>query len=98
MSVLPSSLPQAFVSQVERRHYRGAVKRAFGVILRKARIAAGLTQEVLARKACIDWTYVSLLERGLRQPIIFTILALSDALCLQPTLLITETCAELLRH
>jgi len=98
MSALPFSLPQAFVSQDERRHYTGAVKCAFGVALRKARIAAGLTQEVLARKACVDWTYVSLLERGLRQPTIFTFLALSDALRLQPTLLITETCAELLRR
>jgi transcriptional regulator with XRE-family HTH domain len=98
MSALPFSLPQAFVSEDERSYYRRAVKSAFGVALRKARIAAGLTQEVLARKACIDWTYVSLLERGLRQPTIFTLLALSDALRLQPTLLITETCAELLRH
>src|SRR6267154_2716736 len=48
------------------------VARAFGAILRAARVAAGLSQEVLAERADCDRTYPSLLERLLRQPTIGT--------------------------
>jgi hypothetical protein len=43
------------------------VARAFGAILRAARVATGISQEVLAERADCDRTYPSLLERGMRR-------------------------------
>lgn len=56
------------------------VKLAFGQELRKARTDVGLSQEKLALSVGLDRTYISLLERGLRQPSLTTILTLSPAL------------------
>ena len=52
----------------------------FGRVLRAARTERGLSQEQLALDCEIDRTYVSLLERGLRQPTIGIIFRLSGAL------------------
>jgi len=52
----------------------------FGKVLRDARERAKLSQEALADMAGLDRTYVSLLERGRRQPSLTTMLALSTAL------------------
>jgi transcriptional regulator with XRE-family HTH domain len=38
----------------------------FGSVIRRRRHEAGLTQEALADKANLHWTYISLLERGKR--------------------------------
>jgi transcriptional regulator with XRE-family HTH domain len=46
---------------------------AFGQILRELRGKKGLTQEKLALEANLDRTFISLLERGLRQPSLTTI-------------------------
>ncbi len=40
----------------------------FGKALRKARQAAGLSQEELAERAGLHRTYISQLERGLKSP------------------------------
>ena len=40
----------------------------FGIHLRCLRTQAGLSQESLAETADLDRTYISLLERGLRNP------------------------------
>jgi transcriptional regulator with XRE-family HTH domain len=45
-----------------------ALDRTFGANLRQCRKAAGLTQEQLAYLAGLHPTYVSLLERGVRNP------------------------------
>jgi transcriptional regulator with XRE-family HTH domain len=71
------------------------VARAFGAILRAARVAAGLSQEVLAERADCDRTYPSLLERGLRQPTIGKVIDIAGALHMEPTALVTLTIARL---
>jgi transcriptional regulator with XRE-family HTH domain len=45
-----------------------ALDRTFGANLRRCRKAAGFTQEQLAHLAGLHPTYVSLLERGQRNP------------------------------
>lgn len=52
----------------------------FGKILSDYRKEAGLSQEKLAELADYDRTYISLMERGLRQPTLTTIFKLSKAL------------------
>ena len=54
--------------------------RALGQQIKAARKAGGLTQETLAELCDFDPTYVSLLERGLRNPPFLTICKLADKL------------------
>ncbi|RUQ74016.1 helix-turn-helix domain-containing protein [Azospirillum doebereinerae] len=51
------------------------VRRLVGSNLRRYRKAAGLSQEELAHQARLDRTYVSGMERGIRNP---TVLVLQD--------------------
>lgn len=53
---------------------------AFGKVLRKLRLGAGLTQEELGFEADLRRTYISILELGHQQPTLTTILKLSSAL------------------
>jgi len=48
--------------------------------LRKARLAAGLTQEELAAKANVSREYVNYIERGKRQPTVVVFLRLCKAI------------------
>lgn len=64
--------------------------RTFGQVLRERRLAAGLSQEKLALEAEVDRTFVSLLERGGRQPMPSTLWRLSEALCVAPSELISR--------
>jgi transcriptional regulator with XRE-family HTH domain len=48
--------------------------------LKKARLAAGLTQEELAAKASVSREYVNYLERGKRQPTVALFVRLCKAL------------------
>ncbi|MHC1767920.1 MAG: helix-turn-helix domain-containing protein [Verrucomicrobiia bacterium] len=52
----------------------------FGRNLRKSREAAGLTQESLAERADMDRTYISDIERGLRNPGIKNVARLARAI------------------
>ena len=54
--------------------------RAFGVVLRRLRRAASLTQEQLSFEADLRRTYISILELGQQQPSLETILKLARAL------------------
>ena len=58
---------------------------AFGRVLRERRLAAGLSQEKLALEADVDRTFVSLLERGGRQPTLTTLWRLAEALGVMPS-------------
>ncbi len=49
------------------------LKVIFGQELRKARKAVGISQEKLALLVGLDRTYISMLERGIRQPSLTTI-------------------------
>jgi transcriptional regulator with XRE-family HTH domain len=54
----------------------------FGELLRSHRRAAGMTQDMLAERAGYSTVYVSMLERGERQPQTPTVQHLSSALSL----------------
>jgi transcriptional regulator with XRE-family HTH domain len=70
---------------------RNPVAIAFGDVLRAARAKAGLSQEALGLACEIDRTYVSLLERGERQPTLSTLFALSEQLGAPAELLVSQT-------
>ena len=65
--------------------------RAFGEVLRTARLGAEFTQEHLAEAADIDRTYPSMLERGLREPTLGMVIRLARALEVDPVVLIRMT-------
>jgi len=54
--------------------------RAFGLSVRKRREATGLTQERAGEKADLDPTYISGIERGVRNPSLLSICRLAKAL------------------
>ncbi len=62
----------------------------FGLVVREIREELGLSQEALAMHAGLDRTFISLLERGRRQPSLSTILYLSFSLGVPPCLLISK--------
>lgn len=62
----------------------------FGEILRTERKKAELSQEGLAFECDLDRTYISLLERGLRQPSLETVFLLADSLGLSASKLVSK--------
>lgn len=56
------------------------IKQAFGAAVRAARETAGWSQEGLGIRAGLDRTYVSGLERGVRNPTLTTQIKLAQAL------------------
>ena len=67
------------------------VSAAFGRVLREQRNAAELSQEQLALNADVDRTFVSQMERGIRQPTLTTLFKLAKALEVQPSTLVSRT-------
>lgn len=61
------------------------VARAFGEVLRRQRGERGLSQERLAEACGLDRTYVSMLERGIHQPSLTTLLKIACALNVSAT-------------
>lgn len=59
---------------------RPAPETAFGQVLRSARSDKNISQEELAFNAGLDRTFISLLERGRRQPSLTTLIELARAL------------------
>jgi transcriptional regulator with XRE-family HTH domain len=66
------------------------VEKAFGICLKKLRQQNVISQENLAMLSDLDRTYISLLERGLRNPSIGTLFKLADALNVRPAYIIGE--------
>ena len=62
----------------------------FGAVLRERRVAAALTQEALALEAGLERGFISLLERGLRQPSLRTLLVLAAPLGVSASALIRD--------
>lgn len=60
----------------------------FGRILQEKRQEKGLSQEQLAQRCNLDRTYISLLERGLRQPTINSLFNISKGLGISPSVFI----------
>lgn len=65
---------------------------AFGKVLRRLREEKGISQEQLALNSDLDRTFVSKLERGIRQPSLTSILIISKTLSTKPEKLIKMTC------
>jgi DNA-binding XRE family transcriptional regulator len=57
---------------------------AFGRVIRELRNQHNISQEKLALISDMDRTFISLLERGLRQPSLKSILRLSESLNIRP--------------
>ncbi|ESZ89317.1 helix-turn-helix domain-containing protein [Congregibacter litoralis] len=74
------------------------IKKAFGEVLREERLKAGLSQERLALQCGIDRTFVSMLERGLRQPSLVTLFVVSKELSLSPSELLDQVLADLVNR
>lgn len=68
---------------------------AFGKVLRRLRIEAGMTQEKLGFEADLRRTYVSILELGQQQPSLSSILKIAKALGCSGQALIGAVEAEL---
>lgn len=66
----------------------------FGGVLQRHRARAGLSQEELAFRADVDRTFVSRLERGIRQPTITTLIGLAEALDTSASVLVQEAETE----
>jgi transcriptional regulator with XRE-family HTH domain len=62
----------------------------FGVLLRELRVKKGFTQEGLATDCNLDRTYISMLERGLRQPTLATLFKIAEALSVSPSSMVKE--------
>ena len=70
------------------------LRAAFGDLLKKLREERGLSQAQLALESDVDQTFVSLLERGRRQPTLGTLFALCDALRVEPDIVVTRLVTE----
>ncbi|MDQ7011057.1 MAG: helix-turn-helix transcriptional regulator [Mariprofundaceae bacterium] len=73
------------------------INHAFGRVLRDLRKKAGISQEKLALDANLDRTFISLLERGLRQPSLKTIFTIANVLEIQPHEIVRAVEDEIIR-
>lgn len=64
---------------------------AFGQVLRKMRKQTALTQEQLGFEAGLERNYISMLERGERQPTLTTLVKLARPLNMSAAALVAET-------
>jgi transcriptional regulator with XRE-family HTH domain len=62
----------------------------FGKVLRDQRQISGLSQEALALTAEVDRTFVSQMERGIRQPTLTTLWKLAEALSIRPSVFVQK--------
>ena len=63
----------------------------FGGVIKKHRQRLGISQEELAHRADVDRTFVSRMERGVRQPTITTLIGLGQGLGVSAAELVRET-------
>jgi transcriptional regulator with XRE-family HTH domain len=70
---------------------RPQIAHAFGSILRTARHGAALSQAGLAIRAGLIRNHVGLIERGVQQPSLTTLINLSAALGMKPEMLVSLT-------
>lgn len=72
-----------------------SLEQAFATVLKRYRAKSRLTQLQLAEKSDFDVSYISLLERGKRQPSLKTLIRLADALGVSAVQLFSSTLKEL---
>ena len=65
--------------------------KTFGNILQAIRMKKGFSQEKLALECGLDRTFISMLERGVRQPSLTTLVKISNTLQIKPSKLLVET-------
>ncbi len=70
-----------------------SIPRAFGQVLFEYRAQEGYSQAKLALIAELDRSYVSLLERGQRQPTLTTLFKLAEVLNVPPATMVARTSA-----
>ena len=75
-----------------------SIGQIFGEVLRRHRSDQNVSQEELAFQAGVDRTFISRLERGIRQPTITTLIGIGQALGVSAADLIRETEKEYLRQ
>lgn len=61
------------------------LEKLFGALLKQLRTDKGISQENLAYDSELDRTFISLLERGERQPSIATLFKLAKSLNIKPS-------------
>ncbi|AYV69934.1 XRE family transcriptional regulator [Niallia circulans] len=61
-----------------------------GNVLKLIRKDRGLSQEEIAGRTGLDRTYISMLERNIKQPSITTIFLLAEALDIKPSEFVAE--------
>lgn len=66
------------------------IEKIFGDILRELRVKKEFTQSELADRSSLDRTFISMLERGERQPSISTLFKLASALQISVVSMIQE--------
>ncbi len=66
-------------------------KKTFGKVLQSIRLKKGFSQEKLALECELDRTFISMLERGLRQPSLTTLVKIANTLQIKPSKLLLET-------
>lgn len=72
--------------------------RAFGEVVREARLQAGLSQEALASDASFARSHFSRIERGLSQPTLHAMIKIAAALGVTATALVERTEHRLARR
>jgi transcriptional regulator with XRE-family HTH domain len=68
---------------------------AFGLALRRLRLAADLSQEQLGLESGVQRNFISLIETGQNQPTVTTIFKLAQALGIKPSKLVAEAEREI---
>jgi DNA-binding XRE family transcriptional regulator len=76
--------------EAESWRYNASGSSLGGLRPRAARVATGVSQEALALSADVDRTFVSQIERGIRQPTLTTLCKLARALDVQPSTLVSR--------
>ncbi len=77
------------------RKFADKVATAFGEVMRQTRTSRRISQQALALESGLDRTYVSLLERGHRQPTLAALILLANTLDTDPALLVKKAKARL---
>jgi transcriptional regulator with XRE-family HTH domain len=72
---------------ISQRTSKGSIEELFGDVLKQLRNDKGLSQEELGFESGYHRTYISMLERGKKNPSLKTIFQLAKALDLEPSVI-----------
>jgi len=74
-----------------------SLPQAFGIVLRRHRLASKMLQSELEYETIVDQTYISRLERGLRLPDLAMIVHFAKCFGVEPHVLVQES-VDLMRN